>query len=197
MARWIDKINRPIFHIGVSIVALRIGGVGDNRIGRDEPPYPRQIIPGLVIQQPKLPVLPLPRKVAVGQRLRRGGAVAAIWPVPRQRPRHHPPAARPQHRLICKTAVFPPKNVRYTEGHGLTRNFSPCPSACFRVQKRPFSPHLSHRTTDDRRRGEWGKTAVFLSVSQCTIRCGLILLHNGYRQRFISNKDINGCCIVE
>jgi hypothetical protein len=62
------RVNVPqriIKTIGVPVVTLRIGRVGDNGIRADKPPQPCIIVPGIVEVKPRL-VQPLAGELDIG-----------------------------------------------------------------------------------------------------------------------------------
>ena len=66
--------HRVIVNISIPIVCLRIGGVRNDGIGRNESAQPRGIVAGIVVVQPQFQVLFLAGELAVGEGLGGGGA---------------------------------------------------------------------------------------------------------------------------
>lgn len=77
MTSWVNKTDRVIKGVGVSVMLLGIGRVRNDGIGRNESSQPRGIVPGIVINKAKVTVVFLAGEVAVGDGLGRGYATIA------------------------------------------------------------------------------------------------------------------------
>jgi len=57
MTRGIGILDRVVISVGIAVVALGVGGVGDDGIGRDEPVNIRTVIPGIHVDQAQVVVM--------------------------------------------------------------------------------------------------------------------------------------------